>query len=128
MRLSRVASLALLVALLVPTLAWKGANAGTALPIAEVLEKAESGDIVTVEGSVAGTTTGAGSLMIVTLEDATGQVFVAVPDSLMRKLDVRTGEAAGGQRYRIIGRWDHKQLEDGTWGIYAQQIERLGAP
>jgi len=128
MRLSRVASLALLMAVLVPTLAWKGAGAGTAHPIAEVLAKAESGDIVTVEGSVANTTTGAGSLMIVTLQDATGEVLVAVPDSLMRQLDVRMGEAAGGQRYRIVGRWDHKQLEDGTWGIYAQQIERIATP
>lgn len=128
MRLSRLASLALLVAVLAPSLAWKGENGGSALPIAEVLEKAESGDIVTVEGSVADTTTGAGSLVIVTLQDSSGQVYVAVPDSLMRHLDVRTGEATGGQRYRIVGRWDRKQLEDGTWGIYAQQIERIAAP
>ena len=48
-----------------------------------------------------------------------------VPDSLTRKLDMRTGEAAGGQRYRVIGRWDHGQMDTETWGIYAQQIERL---
>jgi aspartyl-tRNA synthetase len=127
MRLSRSVSLALLVALLIPTLAWKGGSSGSATPIAEVLEKAESGDVVTVDGWVADSTTGSGSLLIVTLQDESGQVLVAVPDSLIRKIDARTGEAAGGQRYRVTGRWDHQQMNTDTWGIHAQQIDRLPA-
>jgi len=127
MRLSRAVSLALLAALLVPALAWKGARSGSVLPIAVVLEKAESGDLISVEGWVADSTTGSGSLMVVTLQDETGQVLVAVPDSLIRKLDARHGEAAGGQRYRVTGRWDHQHMNTDTWGIHAQQIERLQA-
>ena len=128
MRLSRSVSLALLVAVLVPALAWKGGSSGGVMPIAQVLEKAESGDVVTVEGKVVDSTTGSGSLRIAIFQDETGQVAVAVPDSQIRKLDARQGEAAGGQRYRVTGRWGHKQMDTGTWGIYAQQIERLAAP
>jgi hypothetical protein len=127
MRLSRSISLALLIALLVPVLAWKGGSAAGVLPIAQVLEKAESGDVVSIEGKVANSTTGSGSLLIAIFQDESGQVAVAVPDSLMRKLDVRMGEAAGGQRYRVTGRWGHKHMDEGTWGIYAQEIERLAA-
>ena len=127
MRLSRCLSLALLVALLVPSLAWKGASAGGVLPISEVLAKAESGDVVTVEGRVVDSTTGSGSLLIATFQDETGSVKVAVPDSQMRMLDVRMGEATGGQRYRVTGRWGHQHMDAETWGIYAQQIERVAA-
>lgn len=127
MPLSRFFSLALLVALLVPVLAWKGGSAGSVLPISEVLAKAEEGDIVSIEGQVADTTTGSGSLMIAILQDGTGQVPVAVPDSLLRNIDARHGEAAGGQVYRVTGRWGHKHMDEETWGIYAQQIERLAA-
>jgi hypothetical protein len=125
---SRFASLALLVALLVPVLAWKGENSGSVRPIAEVLEHAESGDIVTIEGRVADSTTGSGSMLVAIFEDASGQLPVAVPDSLLRQLDARTGEASGGQRYRVTGRWGNKQMDQETWGIRAQQIERLGTP
>jgi hypothetical protein len=128
MRLSRSVSLALLVAVLVPALAWKDGSRGGVMPIAQVLEKAESGDVVTVEGKVVDSTTGSGSLRIAIFQDETGRVAVAVPDSQIRKLDARQGEAAGGQRYRVTGRWGHKQMDTGTWGIYAQQIERLAAP
>jgi hypothetical protein len=128
MRLSRVLSLALLVALLVPALGWKGASAGSVVPIADVLANAESGDILTIEGQVVDSTTGSGSLMIAILEDATGQLPVAVPDSLIRKIDARQGEASGGQRYRVTGRWTHKKMDDETWGLYAQQIERVANP
>ena len=89
MRLSHSVSLALLIAQLVPALAWKGGTRGGVLPIAQVL--------------------------------------VAVSDSLIRKLDARQGEAAGGQRYRVTGRWDHEHMNTDTWGIHAQEIERLPA-
>jgi hypothetical protein len=128
MHSSRALSLALLVALLVPAIAWKGGTSGSVRPIAEVLAKAESGDVVSIEGTVVDSTTGSGSLLIAIFQDETGQVPVVVPDSLIRKLDVQRGEAAGGQRYRVTGRWDHKQMDEGTWGIHAQQIERLPTP
>jgi hypothetical protein len=97
-------------------------------PISAVLAQAEPGDIVAIEGSVSNTTTGGGNRLVAVLKDASGEVMVVVPESLTRKLDMRTGEAAGGQRYRVIGRWDHGQMDMETWGIYAQQIERLGTP
>jgi hypothetical protein len=125
MRLSRFLSLGLLAALLVPSLAWKGATAAGVLPISEVLAKAESGDVVTIEGQVVDSTTGSGSLLVATFQDETASVLVAVPDSQMRMLDVKMGEAAGGQRYRVTGRWGHQHMDEGTWGIYAQQIERV---
>jgi hypothetical protein len=128
MRLSRALSLALLIASLAPGLAWKGETRGSVRPIAEVLANAESGDVISVEGKVLDTTTGSGSLLIAILQDETGQVHVAVPESLTRKLDMQLGEAAHGQRYRVSGRWDHKHLDADTWGIYAQQIERLPTP
>jgi hypothetical protein len=125
---ARILSLALLIACLAPGLAWKGENSGRVQPIATVLAQAELGDIVAIEGSVANTTTGGGSRMVAVMKDASGEVMVVIPDSLIRKLDLRTGEASGGQHYRVIGRWDHGQMDMETWGIYAQQIERLGTP
>jgi hypothetical protein len=125
---SRALLLALLIACLAPGLAWKGENSGKVLPIATVLAQAESGDIVAIEGSVSNTTTGGGNRMVAVLKDDSGEVMVVVPESLTRKLDMRTGEAAGGQRYRVIGRWDHGQMDSETWGIYAQQIERVATP
>ena len=128
MHSSRALSLALLVALLVPAIAWKGGTSGSVRPIAEVLAKAESGDVVSIEGTVVNTTTGSGSLLIAILQDETGQVHVAVPDSLTRALDMRPGEATGGQLYRVSGRWDHQHMDADTWGIYAQAIERITTP
>jgi len=128
MRFSRFVSLALLALLLAPSLAWKGGSAAGVRPISEVLAKAEAGDVVTVEGGVVDSTTGSGSLLVATFQDETGSVRVAVPDSLMRMLDVRMGEAAGGQHYRVTGRWGHAHMDAGTWGIYAQQIERIATP
>ena len=125
---SRARSLVLLIACLAPGLAWKGEHAGMVQPISAVLAQAEPGDIVAVEGSVSNTTTGGGNRIVAVLKDDSGEVMVVVPESLTRKLDMRTGEAAGGQRYRVIGRWDHGQMDTETWGIYAQQIERLGTP
>ncbi len=117
-----------LIACLAPSLAWKGENGASVRPISEVLANAESGDIVSVEGSVRDTTTGSGSILIAFLQDATGQVAVAVPESLTRKLEMRQGEGASGQRYRVTGRWDHKHMDSDTWGIYAQAIERVANP
>ena len=128
MRLLRPLSLALLAVLLLPSLAWKGASAGSVQPIAEVLDKAESGDIITVEGQVVNTTTGSGSMLVAILSDGTGELPIAVPDSMIRMLDARTGEATGGQRYRVTGRWGNKQMDEQTWGIYAQKIERVPSP
>ena len=92
---ARILSLALLIACLAPGLAWKGENSGRVQPIATVLAKAELGDIVAIEGSVANTTTGGGSRMVALLKDDSGEVMVVVPDSLIRKLDMRTGEVGG---------------------------------
>ena len=128
MHVSRVLSLALLIACLAPGLAWKGENSGSVRPVAEVLANAEEGDLVTVQGTVINSTTGSGSLLIVMLQDTSGHVPVAVPSSKIRLFDLQHGEAAGGWTYRVRGRWAHKQMDEDTWGIEAQQIDRVEAP
>jgi hypothetical protein len=122
----RAALLALIACLTLaaPALAWKGEMAAGVLPIAEVKARAESGDIVVVEGRITDVGTGSGSRRVVTLEDATGSVLVRVPEHLLRKLnDGRDPEV--GRRVRVSGRWDHATLDSDVWGIHAQDAERV---
>jgi hypothetical protein len=114
--------------------AWEEELARLVRPIAEVQEKAEPGDFVVVEGEVADVTTGNGSLVIVIFRDASGSVPLAVPNSLLRHL-AGGGPAGGsgpdgvdpkvGARARVGGRWDHKHMDDRTWGIRVQRVERI---
>jgi hypothetical protein len=107
-----------------PAGAWRGTHATGVRPIAEVNARAESGDRVTVEGVITEISTGSGSRIVVTLEDATGEVLVRVPEHLLRRLnDGRPPEI--GRRVRVGGRWDHASLDDAIWGIHAQTAERV---
>ena len=94
-------------------------------PIAEVQEKAESGDHVVVEGQIAKVQSGMGSLVVARIEDETGWVYVAVPQHVRRTTE-RKPEMWGW--VRVAGRWDHEKLkeqDDAVWGIHVQQIELI---
>lgn len=127
-RSHRWAAVFLLTLALVPGLAWKGESASGVRPISEVLEKAEQGDYVTVEGEVISVEAGQGSLRLATLDDGTGEVLVAVPEHLRRSIEREPGEDPVGVRVRVSGKWDHGYLAQDRFGIRAQQIERLSAP
>lgn len=104
-------------------LAWKGAPA-TVHSIEEVQEKAESGDYVVVEGRVTNVALGSGSRYIATLEDDSGSIPVRIPEHLRRHFG--EGKTPGtGDRFRVSGKWTHAYMDDTTWGIHAQKVERL---
>jgi hypothetical protein len=102
--------------------AWKG-SLGTPTPIEEVHEKAESGDTVVVEGVIVDVSSGSGSYRLATIEDDTGQVIVGVPEYLRRAIEKTPGDSAMYKRVRVAGKWDHKALDKGVWGIRATGIE-----
>jgi hypothetical protein len=115
-------------------LAWEGEMADFVQPIAAVKEKAESGDFVVVEGTVADDRTGDGSITIVIFQDSSGQLPLAVPNHLLREL--AGGKPAGGagpdgispkigKSARVGGKWDHKNMDNDTWGIRVQRVEPL---
>ena len=111
-------------ALSTPAAAWKGELEAGVRPIAEVTERAESGDHVIVEGTITQVGTGSGSRQVVTLEDGTGSVLVRVPEHLLRSLnDGRPPEV--GRVVRVGGEWGHAYLDQDTWGIHAQTAERV---
>ncbi len=129
-------------AMLVPILAlgtaqaWQGELAGAVQPISEVLDKAESGDYVAVEGEVVRIHSSMGSLMILGFEDDTGTVLLAIPNHLRRHFDGGgpTGGAGPsgakprvGMRARVAGKWGHARLDTNTWGIRVQHVELLGS-
>lgn len=107
-----------------PALAWKGSMAAGVRPISEVKEKAESGDIVTVEGTISDVNTGSGSRYVVTLEDKTGSVLIRVPEYLLR--DLNEGRAPEvGRQVRVSGKWTRAYLDNDVWGIQAESAERV---
>lgn len=83
----RWAAALLLTLVLVPSLAWKRERVPGVPRISEVLENAEQGDYVTVEGEVISVELGQGSLRLATLDDETREVVVAVPEYLRRSLE-----------------------------------------
>ncbi|HVN36896.1 MAG TPA: hypothetical protein VMW19_01825 [Myxococcota bacterium] len=114
----------LALALAAPALAWKGSMAAGVRPIAEVRQKAESGDFVTVEGKITDVGTASGSRYVVTLEDGSGSVLVRVPEYLLRQLnDGRAPEK--GRHVRVSGQWGHAYLDQDVWGIEASNAERV---
>jgi hypothetical protein len=123
----RVLAVSLVLALLPvwPALGWKGATAAGVRPIAEVQEKAESGDHVVVEGQITDTQPGMGNLVVGRIEDDTGWVYVAVPQHVRRTVEHKPHLWSW---VRVTGRWDHqklRELDDAAWGIHAQKIELI---
>jgi len=111
-------------ALAAPAAAWKGTLQSGVVPIAEVEAKAESGDYVTVQGTITAVTTGSGSRNVVTLEDGTGSVLVRVPEHLLRSLNEGRAPEVG-RTVRVGGTWGHGYLDNDVWGIHAQAAERV---
>ncbi len=114
--------------------AWEGEMASLVQPIAVVQEKAEPGDFVVVEGKVADVGTGSGSMTIVIFKDSSGSLPLAVPNHLLRELAGATAQGGAGpggidpkigKSARVGGKWDHKQMDDETWGIRVQRVEPL---
>ena len=108
--------------------AWKGASAAGVRSIAEVNEKAEEGDVLTVEGEIVDVSSGPGSLRLAVIEDGTGQLMVAVAEHLRRNLERDAAEDPVGVRVRVTGRWDHGYLKQDRWAIRATSVERLPSP
>ena len=103
-------------------------------PHAEVIERAERGDYVVVQGEVSRLTTGHGNRLIVIFEDGTGEVPLAVPNHLMRRFAGGTAKGGSGpsgirpkigKEARVAGQWDHAFLDDKTWGIRVQSVQPL---
>ena len=125
----------LLVAVFAATaFAWEGEMASLVQPIAVVQEKAESGDFVVVEGTVNDVQTGGGSTTIVIFTDSSGTLPLAVPNHLLRKLAGATPQGGAGpggitpkigKSARVGGTWDHKQMDNDTWGIRVQRVEPI---
>ncbi|MGI9430816.1 MAG: hypothetical protein ACR2PQ_01295 [Myxococcota bacterium] len=107
-----------------PAAAWKGELAGMVRPIAEVQERAESGDMVAIEGTVSEKRLGNGEMIVLLVEDASGEVWVAIPEYVYRDL----GNSPLHKRARFLGKWDHKAMSDKTWGIRVQRVEPAEAP
>jgi hypothetical protein len=125
--MSRITLLGLVLSAIVaaPTLAWKGATSNGVLSIEVVIERAESGDLVVVEGEIIDFRSGMGSLMIATLEDDTGRVAIAVPQYIRRDIEGTPGESPLHKRIRVAGKWDNKYMDKETWGIRAQKVELI---
>ena len=124
MRIATVAITAIALAIAAPATAWKGQLEAEVQPIAQVNEKAQSGDRVVVQGHITEVTVGSGSRHIVTLEDDTGSVLVRVPEHLIRHLaEGRDPEV--GSHVRVAGEWAHAYLDQEIWGIHAQDAERV---
>ena len=107
-----------------PAAAWKGELAGLVRPIAEVQEHAESGDIVTIEGTVSEKGNGNGGLIVLRVEDSSGELWVAIPEYVYRDL----GNSPLYKRARFFGKWDHKYMDNDVWGIRVQRVEAVDGP
>jgi hypothetical protein len=123
-RIAVVSACFVLGLLAAPATAWKGELAGLVRPIAEVQENAESGDIVTIEGTVTEKRLGNGELIVLRVEDSSGELWVAIPEYVYRDL----GNSPLHKKARFFGKWDHKYMDDDTWGIRVQRVERADAP
>jgi hypothetical protein len=127
-RFSHLFAVLLLVAGLLPAHAWKGEPGDAVRTIAEVDAKAEEGDVVTVEGEIVDVSSGPGSLRLAVVEDATGQLLVAVSEHLRRNIERDAAEDPVGVRVRVTGRRNHGYLKQERWAIRATSVERLPAP
>lgn len=112
-----------------PAAAWQGALKTAVRPIAQVKELAEQGDIVVVQGRIVRVETGSGSRYVVTLQDESGEVYVRVPEHLLRHVSGEETPGGGvtpqeGSVVRVGGKWTHGALDRDVWGIHAQTAER----
>ena len=123
MRTVLLAAIACL-SLAAPAAAWKGELATGVVPISVVKANAESGDHVTVEGTIREVDTTSTTRTVVTLEDATGSVLIRVPEHLLRRLNDGNDPKVGA-KVRVSGEWGNAYLDENVWGIHAQDAERV---
>lgn len=95
--------------------AWNAPPAGP-IPIAEVRERAETGDYMVIEGIVIGSKNGT----YFEIEDATGRMLVAIPDYLIRK----EGEPADDELIRVAGKYDRGKLDKSVEGLRVMTLWR----
>lgn len=128
-----IVTFALAIALSTAATAWEGELAGGVTSIAEVVEKAEKNDFVIVEGRVADVQIGDGSIVIVRFEDATGSLYLVIPNHLQRHFAGGTAQGGAGPsgaspeigaHARVGGKWNQKPMGEG-WGIQVQRVESL---
>lgn len=98
--------------------AWTDRLEGLVMPISEAQEKAESGDRFAIEGVVVESKSG----RVFTLRDDSGEMYVLIPDFLIRKY----GTPKRNEVIRVAGRFDKKHLDPGITGMKVQDLERLG--
>jgi len=124
---------ALTFALAAVATAGEGELVGLVRPIAEVKEKAEKNDFVAVEGRVADVQIGDGSIVIVRFEDASGSLYLVIPNHLRRHFAGGTVKGGAGPtgadpeinaHARVAGKWNQKPMGEG-WGIHVQRAERI---
>jgi len=95
---------------------------GTPRSIEQVRTIAQTGEYVTIEGSIVRKR----SEKLFELEDHTGLMTVVIPEHLRREL----GEPQLYERIRVQGKYDHKPLynavehPEDSWGIRVQGLER----
>jgi hypothetical protein len=92
--------------------AWTDRLEGLVMPISEAQEKAESGDRFAIEGVVVESKSG----RVFTLRDDSGEMYILIPDFLVRKHGTP----------KLAGRFDKKHLDPGITGMKVQDLERLG--
>ncbi|MGH0036394.1 MAG: NirD/YgiW/YdeI family stress tolerance protein [Myxococcota bacterium] len=98
--------------------AWKGASAGMVVSIAEVREKAEMGDLITIEGTVKFSKED----RYFRLSDGTGEMVVLIPNHVARE----SGIPERDDRIRVTGAFDREKLDKRVYGVRVQSMERLG--
>jgi uncharacterized protein YdeI (BOF family) len=98
--------------------AWTDRLEGLVMPISEAQEKAESGDRFAIEGVVVESKSG----RVFTLRDDSGEMYILIPDFLVRK----HGTPKRNEVIRVAGRFDKKHLDPGITGMKVQDLERLG--
>jgi uncharacterized protein YdeI (BOF family) len=115
-RIGMIVGLTLLTSALAAS-AWKGGPGG-AMPIAEAMSQAESGDYFVVEGVVIDTK----SKELYRIRDDSGTMLIRIPDFVRRE----SGVPKKNEKIRVSGRFDSKKLDSSTQGMRVQQLYRLG--
>ncbi len=120
---SRAALLALVTTLISPLMseparAWKGEAAGYVVSIAEIREKGEMGDRVTIEATIVRVKKN----RLYDVRDATGEMVVLIPEHVRRE----SGTPKRNQIVRLSGAFDREKLGKSIEGIRVQSLEILG--
>lgn len=120
MRFPTVLAMLAIAGLALPAVAFKGQLAKRALPIETVREIAEKGDPVTIAGRVVAVD----NEKIFKIEDASGSMYVRIPESVRRKW----GTPKRNDSLVCQGQYAQAYLDKDIWGVHCQRIELEGQP